>query len=149
MQIQNINQAVQMPPPVKTGQTGSSANSAAVRHTPVTAAPITAAPITATPITTAPSAAPTENQLQSAVKSANQAMASSNKDLSFSVDNDTKQTVVKLTDSKTGDVIGQFPSHQMLAISKAIGLMQDQLQQAALSKASVPSTQGMLIKQQA
>jgi flagellar protein FlaG len=91
-------------------------------------------------------------QLQSAVQNANQSMQASNRDLTFSVDTDTKQTIVKLMDTKTGDVIGQFPSHQMLEISKAIGLMQEQLQQATLSKAPVqssPSTQGMLLKQQA
>lgn len=88
-------------------------------------------------------------QLQSAVQNANQAMLESNKNLAFSIDNDTKQTVVKLMDTKTGDVIGQFPTHQMLEISKAIGLMQEQLQQASLTKTPVQSTQGMLIKQQA
>lgn len=91
-------------------------------------------------------------QLHSAVQNANQAMQSSNRDLAFSVDTDTRQTVVKLMDTKTGDVIGQFPTHQMLEISKAIGLMQEQLQQTSLSKApaqSTPGTQGMLIKQQA
>lgn len=88
-------------------------------------------------------------QLQSAVHNANQTMLESNKNLAFSIDNDTKQTVVKLMDTKTGDVIGQFPTHQMLEISKAIGLMQEQLQQATISKAPVQSTQGILIKQQA
>lgn len=88
-------------------------------------------------------------QLQSAVQNANQAMQESNKNLAFSIDSDTKQTVVKLMDTKTGDVIGQFPTHQMLEISKAIGLMQEQLQQASITKAPVQSTQGMLIKQQA
>lgn len=109
---------------------------------------------------TAPQAAPPQTteksvpvaQLQSAVQNANQSMQASNRDLTFSVDTDTRQTIVKLMDTKTGDVIGQFPSHQMLEISKAIGLMQEQLQQATLSKAPVqssPSTQGMLLKQQA
>lgn len=76
-------------------------------------------------------------------------MKESSRDLSFSVDTDTKQTVVKLMDTKTGDVIGQFPSHQMLEISKAIGVMQEQIQQASISKAPVQSTQGLLIRQQA
>lgn len=88
-------------------------------------------------------------QLHSAVQNANQAMQEANKNLAFSIDTDTKQTVVKLMDTKTGDVIGQFPTHQMLEISKAIGLMQEQLQQASITKAPVQSTQGMLIKQQA
>lgn len=105
-----------------------------------------------TPSTTAPQAvekAVPAAQLQSAVQNANQVMQESNKNLAFSIDSDTKQTVVKLMDTKTGDIIGQFPTHQMLEISKAIGLMQEQLQQASITKAPVQSTQGMLIKQQA
>ncbi len=88
-------------------------------------------------------------QLQSAVENTNKAMQASNKNLSFSVDTDTKQAVVKLTDSVTGDIIGQFPTEQMLAISKAVELMQEQIQQASLSKAPVQSTHGLLIRQQA
>ena len=118
------------------------------------------APQTSATETTAPETTATRNtekpvsvaQLESAVQNANQSMQASNRDLTFSVDTDTGQTIVKLMDTKTGDVIGQFPSHQMMEISKAIGLMQEQLQQATLSKVpaqSSPATQGMLIKQQA
>jgi len=57
--------------------------------------------------------------------------------------------VVKLVDSETGDVIRQFPSDEMLAISKAIGQMQEQLQQATLNKGQAQSAQGLLVKQQA
>jgi len=57
--------------------------------------------------------------------------------------------VVKLVDSETGDVIRQFPSDEMLAISKAIGQMQEQLQQATLTKGQAQSAQGLLVKQQA
>lgn len=88
-------------------------------------------------------------QLQSAVDNTNKALQASNRNLAFSVDADTNKTVVKLMDSKTGDLIGQFPSHQMLEISKAIGVMQEQLQQATLSKSPVQSTPGLLIKQHA
>ncbi len=90
---------------------------------------------------------PSKAQLRSAVQNTNQSM--SGKGLEFSVDTATKQTVVKLMDTKTGAVIGQFPTQQMLDISKAIGLMQEQLQQATLSRASVPTALGLLITQQA
>jgi flagellar protein FlaG len=143
MLIQNLNTNVAQTPQAAKAVSDSSPTS---DNLPVQA---TAPQATATPTTEKPVPAA---QLQNAVQNANQAMQASNRDLSFSVDSDTKQTIVKLMDTKTGDVIGQFPSHQMLEISKAIGLMQEQLQQATLSKApiqSTPSTQGMLIKQQA
>lgn len=40
--------------------------------------------------------------------------------LDFSVDKETGQTVVKVVDKATGDVIKQIPSEEMLAIAKAI-----------------------------
>ena len=95
----------------------------------------------------APQAAPSAAQLQSAVQSSNQAI--SGKGLEFSVDTSTKQTVVKLMDTQSDTVIGQFPSQQMIDISKSIGLMQEQLQQASLSKTPVQASPGLLIKQQA
>lgn len=109
----------------------------------------TASPQSATDIKPATDQKTSAIQLQSAVDNTNKAMQASNKNLSFSMDTDTKQAVVKLTDSVTGDIIGQFPTEQMLAISKAVGLMQEQIQQASLSKAPVQSTQGLLIRQQA
>jgi flagellar protein FlaG len=133
MLIQNASNAT--PQPAMTAGSG----------TPVAANPEVQMP----PVTqvAAPLAAPSTAQLHSAIQHTNQSM--SGKGLEFSVDATTKQTVVKLMDTKTGDMIGQFPSHQMLEISKAIVLMQDQLQQASLSKAPVQTAQGMLIKQQA
>ena len=95
----------------------------------------------------APQAAPSTAQLQSAVQSSNQAM--SGKGLEFSVDTSTNQTVVKLMDTQSDTVIGQFPSQQMIDISKSIGLMQEQLQQASLSRIPVQASPGLLIKQQA
>lgn len=134
MLIQNAT--AQTPLPVRMASEGAPVSEPAQAAT----APAAIAPV--------PQAVPAA-QLQSAVQNANQAMQESNKNLAFSIDTDTKQTVVKLMDTKTGDVIGQFPTHQMLEISKAIGLMQEQLQQASITRAPVQSTQGMLIKQQA
>lgn len=134
MLIQNAT--AQTPLPVRMASEGAPVSEPAQAAT----APAAIAPV--------PQAVPAA-QLQSAVQNANQAMQESNKNLAFSIDTDTKQTVVKLMDTKTGDVIGQFPTHQMLEISKAIGLMQEQLQQASITRTPVQSTQGMLIKQQA
>lgn len=77
--------------------------------------------------------APTAAQVQSAVDSINKAMLKNSSNLEFSIDHDTKQMVVKVVESRTGDVIRQFPSEEVLAISRAIDHMQ----------------QGFLIKQKA
>ena len=74
-------------------------------------------------------------QLKHAVAVINQVMRESNNSLQFSVDADTKIPVVKLTDTKTGEVIRQIPSEETLAISRSI----DQFQQR----------QGLLLKQEA
>ncbi|HEY8906538.1 MAG TPA: flagellar protein FlaG [Rhodoferax sp.] len=66
--------------------------------------------------------------LKSAVATINQAMRQSNHNLEFSVDSDTHQTVVKMVDTSTGELIRQFPSEATLAISRSI----DQLQQGLL-----------------
>jgi len=142
MLIQNINSTSQSyQPPRSTGDSSP----AVAASTDIQAA--SQQPVTdSKPLTEQKTSA---IQLQSAVDNTNKAMQASNKNLSFSVDTDTNQAVVKLTDSVTGDIIGQFPTEQMLAISKAVGLMQEQIQQASLSKAPVQSTQGMLIRQHA
>jgi flagellar protein FlaG len=69
-------------------------------------------------------------ELNSAVATINQAMQQSNHDLEFSVDTDTKRTVVRMVDTSTGELIRQFPSDAALAISREI----DQLQQGLLLK---------------
>lgn len=140
MLIQNTSNAVQTPP-VAMSNGGSVAASANIQTAAAPATPSTTA------IASTATAAPTTSQLQSAIESTNQAMLA--KGLEFSVDTATKQTVVKLMDTKTGAVIGQFPSQQMIDISQAIGLMQQQLQHASLSKASIQSVPGILITQQA
>lgn len=76
---------------------------------------------------------PTVAQLESAVRDLNQSMQANNSSLAFSIDPDTEHPVVKLMDSSTGEVIKQFPSKEAIAISKAIGDIQ----------------QGLLLKQKA
>jgi flagellar protein FlaG len=76
---------------------------------------------------------PSVAQLESAVHDLNQSMKANSSNLAFSIDPDTEQTVVKLMDSSTGEVIKQFPSKEAIAIAKAIGEIQ----------------QGLLLKQKA
>jgi len=63
-------------------------------------------------------------QLESALNDANKVFEQSNRSLEFSVDTDTKRSIVKLIDTETGDLIRQFPSEEMLAIASAIGQFQ-------------------------
>lgn len=66
-------------------------------------------------------AEPTTTQLKNAVDSINNAMKQLNSNVEFSIDKDTKQTVIKVIDSQTGQLIRQFPSKEVLAISQMIG----------------------------
>jgi flagellar protein FlaG len=64
---------------------------------------------------------PTAAQLKSAVDNINRAMKQNNSNVEFSIDKNTKQPVIKVVESDTGQVIQQFPSAQVLAISQMIG----------------------------
>ncbi len=64
--------------------------------------------------------APSPDQLQHMVESANKAMDKANSNLEFTVDNATNKTVIKVTESQSGKVIMQFPSEEMLSITRAI-----------------------------
>lgn len=66
-------------------------------------------------------------ELESVKKAAeqiNNLMQQFNRDLNFSVDDDTGLRVVKLIDTKTEEVIRQFPSEELLAIAKALDKLQ-------------------------
>lgn len=69
-------------------------------------------------------------QLRNATDNINKVLKQSNKNLEFSVDTGTQKPVVKLIDTDTGDLIRQYPTEEMLAISSAI----DQFQQGVLLK---------------
>ena len=76
----------------------------------------------------APSPATSVQQVRAAVDTLNRAMQDTNQNLEFSVDNTTHQTVVKVMDMQTGDLITQFPSKAALAIAHSI----DQYQRGLL-----------------
>ena len=76
---------------------------------------------------------PTPAQVQNMVDGANKAMRQINASLEFSVDEATNKTVIQVTEKQTGQVIMQFPTDEMLAITRAIDSAQ----------------QGILLKQQA
>lgn len=90
-------------------------------------APDTVASVAVPPAQNA-SVQPTPSELKSAVAAINSVMRQSNLNLEFSVDTDTRETVVKMVDTSTGELIRQFPSEATLAISRGI----EQFQQGML-----------------
>ncbi len=66
-------------------------------------------------------------QVQSAVNSINQSMQFMNRDITFAVDPNTHETVVKVVEGRSGTVIAQIPSEQVLAIAQAIDTLQQGL----------------------
>jgi flagellar protein FlaG len=64
------------------------------------------------------------NDVESAVKRANQAVQASARDIEFSVDKESGETVVKVVDTATKQVIRQIPSQEMLAIAQSIDKLQ-------------------------
>ncbi len=63
-------------------------------------------------------------QTKAAVASLNQAAQFVSRGVTFSIDQSTKETVVKVVESGTGTVIKQIPSQQALDIAQAIDAMQ-------------------------
>ena len=57
-------------------------------------------------------------------------MQQANTGVEFSIDTDTKRSLIKVVDTKTGETIKQFPSKEMIAISQSI----DQFQKGLLLK---------------
>jgi flagellar protein FlaG len=66
----------------------------------------------------------TQEAVAAAVQSANAYVQSVSSSLQFSLDQETGRTVVKMIDTETAEVLRQFPSEEMLAISKSIDRMQ-------------------------
>lgn len=66
---------------------------------------------------------PTSQQLQQAVQTINRKLSSSTS-LEFTIDKGTRQTVVKVMDKDSGEVIRQIPSDTALAIAESIGEFQ-------------------------
>ena len=72
------------------------------------------------------------SQLANAVKQINQALPASAQGLEFTVDDDSQQTIVKVIDRSTKEVLRQIPSTEAMEIAKSLDKMM-----------------GLLIKQQA
>jgi flagellar protein FlaG len=68
----------------------------------------------------APSAAPSLDQVNEAVSQLNKSSQSKSQGLEFSVDTDSKRTVVKVIDQTTKEVLRQIPTPEALEIAKAL-----------------------------
>lgn len=102
-------------------------------QTPLPAAPQGApAPVVAKAAVAVPEPAPqhqpSNEQVRKAMDSIKQLVeAKAPNSLSFSVDNTTGKAIVKITDVKTGEMIRQIPSEEMLEIARSIDKMQGML----------------------
>lgn len=131
MLIQNVSNMAQAPQPARLASDGAPV--AVVATSNIQAPPAVSLELPQTAVTPVGDQQATAAQLQNVVDGINKALKQSNKSLEFTIDSDTKRSIVKLVDSETGDVIRQFPSEEAVAISKSIERIQ----------------QGLLLKQQA
>lgn len=81
------------------------------------------------PPANAQSGTPREN-LDSAVRQLNDYVQSVSRDLQFSIDKDSGHTVIKVVDSRTKEVIRQYPAEEALRVAKSLSQGQGLLIQA-------------------
>lgn len=67
---------------------------------------------------------PTQQQVEAAVKQVASVIQPKASDLKFSIDNDTGKTIVRITDQKTGEMIRQIPSAELVEIARSLDRMQ-------------------------
>lgn len=64
------------------------------------------------------------DSIETAVAEISEFVQSQNRQLQFSIDENTNRSVVRVTDSESGDVIRQIPSEEVLALSDRIRELQ-------------------------
>lgn len=67
---------------------------------------------------------PSQQQVAEAVKKVASVIQPKASDLKFSIDDDTGKTIVRITDVKTGEMIRQIPSAELVEIAKSLDRMQ-------------------------
>ena len=72
-----------------------------------------------------------EQALDAAVKQLNSYVQSINRNLEFNIDKDSGQTVVKVIDSETDELIRQIPNEEALSIAKQLDQVTDDHSPAA------------------
>lgn len=63
-------------------------------------------------------------QLKEALKSINETIQSMSPELEFTVDSESRRTIVKVVDQQTKQVLRQMPSEEALSIAKALDKLQ-------------------------
>jgi len=114
-------------------------------HSPrqVTSAEIDLPKIEVKPVQTTSSAL-----LQEAVDEANKMFKQIHSDVQFVIDSESKKVVIRLIEPSSGEVINQYPSEQVVAISNAIRESQMQATERHVAyKASAADLLGIFIKQ--
>jgi len=118
MPTQNIGSTAQIP------ASRDLSTSHAPRQAPVEPAK-PAAPLESPVTAVKPAAAAPElNQVKQATELINKTIQTLSRNLEFTVDEESKENVVKVVDKDTGEVIRQMPSEETLRIANAL----DQLQ---------------------
>ncbi len=97
---------------------------AAMRQAPVPAPVSPAERATLDNPVFAPAQPTTPEAVAAAVDSANAYVQSTSTNLKFTLDKETGETVIRMVDTETNEVLRQIPSEEMLAISKSIDRMQ-------------------------
>ena len=123
MLIQSTSSTGQVPQPAKLASDGAP-------NVVVARSNVVAQPSVPLELPQVAAAEPSAAQLQNAVDNINKALKQSSRNLEFTVDESTDKQVVKLVDMDTGDLIRQYPTEEMLSISRPI----DQFQQGLLLK---------------
>ena len=71
---------------------------------------------------------PSREEVRQAVEEMRKSLTDrSSSNLQFSVDNDTGQTIVRVTDVQTGELIRQIPSEELVELAKSLDRMQGNL----------------------
>lgn len=94
------------------------------RATPVNAPTAPPAALATGKAVTAADAEPAPAAVDEALKTINKTVQAMSPSLEFSIDNDSKRTVVKVVDMDTNEVIRQMPSVEALEIAKALDRLQ-------------------------
>ena len=113
MTIDTIGSAGSARPVDRSAASGEGVTTQAAARTP-------AAPVETAKAVKAPEALPSEEQVNDALSKLNKTPQAQANNLEFSVDQDTKRTVVKVIDQNTKEVVRQFPTKEALAIAKAL-----------------------------
>lgn len=82
--------------------------------------PIQAAAAAVAQLNAQQQAQPNADQVKKAVENLKQVTQSTSQNLQFSVDRDTNQTVIRVVDGTTNEVIRQIPSEEVLQLAQSI-----------------------------